>query len=257
MELKFENEELNPNQIKDTLMKTGLEIGEPSVLTTNEAGKFLIKMKEVDENTHNEVKFKVKGALGKFQETSFTTIGPTIGKTLQEKAIIAIIVAIAVIVLFVAYAFRKIPRRLNSWKFGVAAIAALVHDVFITVGIFSVLSYYMGFEVNTLFITALLTIVGYSVNDTIVIFDRIRENLKKWQKGETFADVTDRSLKESFARSINTSLSTLFTLTALFILGSESIQFFVLALIVGTIIGTYSSLFIASPILVAWQKKFV
>lgn len=256
LEAQFEKEGITNQMLQEALSKPELNLGSVSVLSTDQGGKFLIKMKNIDEQTHNDAKFALKEQVGNFDEISFTTIGPTIGKTLQEKALVAIIVAILVIVLFVAYAFRKIPKRLNSWKFGLIAIVALVHDVLITVGVFSVLSAFVGFEVNTFFITALLTIVGYSVNDTIVIFDRIRENLKKWGKDETFADLTNRSVTESLARSVNTALSTLFTLVALYFFGGESIQYFALALIVGISLGTYSSIFVASPILVMWQKKF-
>lgn len=256
LEAQFEKEGITNQMLQEALAKPELNLGNVSVLSTDEGGKFLIKMKNIDEQTHNDAKFALKEQLGNFEEVSFTTIGPTIGKTLQEKAFVAIIVAILVIVLFVAYAFRKIPKRLNSWKFGLIAIVTLVHDVLITVGVFSVLGAFVGFEVNIFFITALLTIVGYSVNDTIVIFDRIRENLKKWGKDETFADLTNRSVTESLARSVNTALSTLFTLLALYFFGGESIQYFALALIVGISLGTYSSIFVASPILVMWQKKF-
>lgn len=258
MDIAFENTSVTVQEIRETIESSDFDLGEVTIIEGGEQGVFIFKMKDLDEETHSKLKQSIKDKHGTFTEEAFVTIGPTIGETLKEKAFSAIIVAIVVIVLFVAYAFRKIPKRLNSWKFGVIAIIALIHDILITVGIFSVLSKYMGFEVNTLFITALLTILGYSVNDTIVIFDRIRENLKHWKKDETFADVADKSLRESIARSINTSLSTLFTLTALYILGAESIQYFVLTLIIGTVIGTYSSIFLASPLLVMWQKrKFV
>lgn len=255
MELTFEDTQINNQAVQQKLINANLDIGEPSVLATGNEGSFIIKIKNISEDVHNELKFFLKKELGEFTETRFTTIGPTVGATLKDRASVAITLAIIGIILFVAYSFRKIPRRLSSWKFGAIAIVALCHDVFITVGIFAVLSKYMGFEVNILFITALLTILGYSVNDTIVIFDRIRENLKKWRKDETFGDVANKSLVESIPRSINTSLSTLFTLSALYFLGGESIQFFVLVLIIGTVIGTYSSIFLASPLLVAWQKR--
>ena len=157
--------------------------------------------------------------------------------------------------LYIAFVFRRVPRRLSPWRFGIIAVATLLHDVIITVGIFVIISHVTSFEFDTLFVTALLAILGYSVNDTIVIFDHIRDNLGLQGRGEEFAVIADRSLKQSLNRSINTSVSTLIMLFALFFLGSESIRWFVLTLIIGAIIGTYSSLFLATPLLVYWKKK--
>ncbi len=152
---------------------------------------------------------------------------------------------------YIAYAFRKIPKRVSPWKFGFSAIVALAHDIVITLGVFALL----GYEVNVFFITALLTIMGFSVHDTIVVFDRIRENLKGQTSKQSFGDIADISLNQTLARSINTSVSTLFPLLALYIWGAGSLRTFVFALIVGILVGTYSSIFIASPVLTLWQGK--
>ncbi|MCT4592202.1 MAG: protein translocase subunit SecF, partial [Candidatus Gracilibacteria bacterium] len=163
--------------------------------------------------------------------------------------------AIVAIVLFIAFSFRKVPTHTSPWKFGICAIVALVHDVLITSGVFALLGLVYGVEIDGLFITALLTVMGFSVHDTIVVFDRLRENLKQEQSMSKFANVANDSLNQTMARSINTSISTLFTLVALLFLGSNTLFFFLLALVVGIIVGTWSSIFIATPLLVAWQKK--
>jgi preprotein translocase SecF subunit len=150
-----------------------------------------------------------------------------------------------------AYAFRKVPKRVSPWRFGICAVVALLHDVLTTTGVFAL----MGYEVDALFITAILTVIGFSVHDTIVVFDRIRENLKFQGRDESFAQVADLSLNQTLSRSINTSVSTLITLAALYVLGAPSLKTFLFALLFGITIGTYSSIFIASPLLVLWQGK--
>jgi len=185
-------------------------------------------------------------------ELRFEAIGPSIGQELKSKAIYAIIIVLIAIVLYIAWAFRKVSYPVTSWKYGIVAIITLFHDIIITLGIFILLGKYLGIEVNTPFIAALLTILGYSVNDTIVVFDRIRENLHKYE-GE-FEEIVDKSVKETITRSINTSLTTELVLLAILVFGGASIRDFVLVLVVGIFLGTYSSIFIASPFLVVWQK---
>ncbi len=170
-------------------------------------------------------------------------------------AIYAILAASLGIILYLAFAFRKIPRKYSPWKFGLVAVLTLLHDVMVTVGIFVILSHYTNFEVDTLFVTALLTILGYSVNDTIIVFDRIRDNLFFEERKETFAITANKAVNQTWKRSCYTSGSTLIMLCSLFFLGSASIHWFVLALIVGIILGTYSSIFVATPLLVYWNRK--
>jgi len=183
-------------------------------------------------------------------ENRFETVGPSISSSLKTKALLSLIIALAAIIIYIATAFREIPKQYNPWKFGLSAFGALVHDVVIVLGIFS----YFQFEIDTLFVTALLTIIGFSVHDTIVVFDRIRENLKIMD-GKKLKTVCNASLSQTLSRSLNTSISTLITLLALVILGSESIYLFSLALTIGIAVGTYSSLFIATPILNHLNKK--
>jgi len=215
----------------------------------------LLRLRSLTNEEHNALLAHLEGAFGKIEELQFTTIGPTVGASLKRSAITATILACIAVALYVAFAFRAVPRKLSPWRFGVITVIALAHDVIITLGVFILLGKFTTFEIDTLFISALLTTLGYSVNDTIVIFDRIRENVINQGKHEDFYHLTDRSLRETFTRSFNTGLCTLFMLLSLYFLGSSSIQWFLLALIVGIAIGTYSSLFLAAPLLVFWKKK--
>ena len=233
---------------------SSLAFGNFSISATK-GNTMLIRMRDLNNSEHLQLQAHLSETLGETEELQFTTIGPTVGASLKKRSLWALTIASIAIVLYIAFAFRKVPRKLSPWRFGLIAVVTLLHDVLITVGIFIILSQITSFEFDTLFVTALLTILGYSVNDTIVIFDRIRDNLLTQNRGEEFHIVADRSLKQSVTRSINTSVSTLIMLSALFILGSESIKWFVLTLIVGAVIGTYSSLFLATPLLVYWKKK--
>ena len=229
-------------------------IGNVAISTTR-SGTAVLRMRNLSNEEHLALLAHLETSLGELEEQQFTTIGPTVGASLKRRSIWALSLAGIAIVFYIAFAFRKVPRRLSPWKFGMIAVITLLHDVLITVGIFVMLSHLTNFEFDTLFITALLTIIGYSVNDTIVIFDRIRDNLATQERREDFEATAVRSLRESITRSINTSASTLIMLCMLFFLGSESIRWFVLTLIVGAIIGTYSSLFLATPLLVYWRKE--
>lgn len=218
-----------------------------------EAGEkqFILNLEHIDNPTHDKIIENFQKRFGNLIENRFTTIGPVVGETLKKRAVIAVIIAMAMIVLYVAFAFRKVPKKVSPWKFGICAIIALIHDVLIPVGIFAI----FRLEVDALFITAILTVLGFSVHDTIVVFDRIRENLKYQERDESFAHVANKSMTQTMARSINTSLTTLITLTALLLLGSTSIFNFILVLVIGIVVGTYSSIFIASPLLTLWLKK--
>jgi len=186
-------------------------------------------------------------------EKRFSSIGPTIGRELARRGIWAIILVVILIILFIAFVFRKVSRSVSSWKYGIVAFIALLHDLIIPTGIFSYLGAVRGFEADALFLTGLLTILGISIHDTIVVFDRIRENLKK-HIGLDFAETVGRSLSETFSRSINTSLTIIFVLIILFLYGAAATRNFSLLMAIGVLVGTYSSIFIASPLLVVWQK---
>ncbi len=192
----------------------------------------------------------------KAEQLSFTTIGPTVGSELARKAIFSIIFVLIAIICFVAYAFRKVSRPVSSWKFGFAVIIALFHDIVIPVGAMAIFGHYMGAEVDTLFVVALLTTLGLSVSDTIVVFDRIREHLQhnKADTSEKFEKLVGDSLSETFARSINTSLVVLIMVITLAVLGPASTKLFATMLAIGMFFGVYSSIFLASPLLVLMEK---
>jgi len=225
--------------------------GEVSQITVTDQNTYIVQGKTLTNEQYDAVKLAIRGKLGSFEEIKYNTIGPKVGDTLKRKALTAITLALVAIVLYLAYAFRKVPKRVSPWRFGICAVVALLHDVLTTTGVFAL----MGYEVDALFITAILTVIGFSVHDTIVVFDRIRENLKYQGRDESFAQVADLSLNQTLSRSINTTLSTLITLAALYTLGAPSLKTFLFALLFGITIGTYSSIFIASPLLVLWQGK--
>lgn len=195
--------------------------------------------------------------MGEMEEVQYNSVGPIIGQELLQKAWVAITLVTVSIILFIAFAFRHVSKPVQSWKYGIVAIITLLHDILIPTGLFAALGHFMGAEVDALFIVALLTILGISINDTIVVFDRIRENLRlndQHHKRENFDEVVGRSIVQTLARSINTSLTVVIVLVALFFLGPQSTQAFALTLIVGMVAGTYSSIFLASPLLVVWER---
>lgn len=186
-----------------------------------------------------------------------TEVGPTIGKELRNKSLVALALVLFSILLFIAFAFRKVSKPVSSWVYGLIALVTLMHDVIVPVGFFAALGYFAGAQVDTLFVTAILTVLGFSVHDTIVVFDRVRENLRVNQdKGrkEDFAETAGHSLNQTFVRSINTSLTVLITLMVLFFVGPTATRDFALTLLVGIIAGTYSSVFLATPLLVEVEK---
>lgn len=191
--------------------------------------------------------------LRNFQELRFDSIGPIIGKELQNKTLYAIVLVLILIILYITYAFRKVSKPVASWKYGLSAIIALAHDILIVIGLFSVLGHFFNLQADSLFVTALLTILGFSVHDTIVTFDRIRENLHRRQD-LTFEDLINLSINETIIRSINTTLTVVFVLLSTLLFGGSSVRNFTLTLVVGFIIGTYSSIFIASPLLLYFYK---
>ncbi|MDB5259238.1 MAG: Protein-export rane protein SecF [Candidatus Taylorbacteria bacterium] len=187
-------------------------------------------------------------------EKRFDSIGPVLGAEAARKSVTSIILVILAIVIFITYAFRQVSHPISSWKYGIVAIIALAHDVIIPIGAFSILGHFAGYETDTLFVTALLVVLGFSVHDTIVVFDRVRENLRHASAKKPFGEIVGESISQTFTRSINTSLTTLLSLLVLYFIGGEATHHFALALIIGIIAGTYSSIFIGSPLLVTFQK---
>ena len=227
------------------------------VIQPSGAQGLLLRFKNIDEATHQEIISRLAAASREhreMRELRFDSIGATIGRELRNRSILALALAGAFIVLYITWAFRHVSRPVSSWKYGVAAVLALGHDVLIPTGVFAVLGYWYGVEIDSLFITALLTIMGFSVHDTIVVFDRTRENLRKTKSAEPYAKVVGMSVRETFGRSVATSCTVMLVLVAIFLFGGDSTIYFALALIIGIGVGTYSSIFVASPILVVWHE---
>lgn len=214
----------------------------------------ILKFRTIDEVKHQELLAKFANIkAGAVKETRFESVGPIIGSELKRKSVWAIAIALFFIVSYISWAFRKVSYPVESWKYGIAAILALAHDIILPLGVFSVLGHFYGVEIDSLFVTAILTVLGFSVHDTIVVFDRIRENLFKHVQID-FEATVNKSVNETIMRSINTSLTTLLVLVALYLFGGESIRYFTLTLIIGITVGTYSSIFVASPLLVDWHR---
>ncbi|MCK4386940.1 MAG: protein translocase subunit SecF [Candidatus Pacebacteria bacterium] len=253
-------------ELKTELQQLGLgsfTIQETSATKSGELGGFILRTKDLTEKERQSV-IAVLSQNGQYQieEKRYNSIGPVIGKELKDKALWAILIVVVAIILFITFAFRKVSKtasnaigKVSSWKYGFAAIIALSHDVIIPTGIYAYLgSVFVEYQINTIFIMAILAILGFSVNDTIVVFDRVRENLALAKK-ETFDEAAGKSLRQTVARSINTSLTTLAVLLALYFFGGEATKQFALILSMGVVVGTYSSIFLATPLLTLFQKR--
>lgn len=227
-----------------------LDLGTIHIVSSNDS--LIVKSKDISAADHDLILQELRAKHGDVEEKRFQSVGPTIGESLRNRAILAVFIASLAIILYIAFAFRKVPASVGKWKFGLSAIVALLHDVIVLIGIYIVLGLTMGLEIDALFITAILTVMGFSVHDTIVVLDRLREKLKAPAKDKTFEELTNEAVNETFARSINTSLTACLALLSLVVFGAESIKGFNLALLIGIAVGTYSSIFIASPILVDW-----
>lgn len=239
-------------QAQQIRQAVGTDHGDPVIQSTSD-NTFQVRVKTLDPDQHNQVLGSVRKTLGgQVTERRFETVGPTIGADLTRNAILSVILGSLLIVAYIAYAFRNVPKPASGWRFGVTTIFALLHDILFTLGVFSLLGHFKGVEVDATFVAAVLTVIGFSVHDTIVVFDRIRENLLRGQ-GETLPDTVNFSIAQTLVRSINTSFTVLLVLTAMFFFGGSSIHYFILALLVGIGIGTYSSIFNAAPVLVSWQ----
>lgn len=244
-----------PSQDKVVKILNDLSLKDALVRTSSEG--YIIRLKEISQNQKDSILGSIALLGVKPLEKTFSSVGPILGKEALQKSWISIVLVLLVIVFFVAFAFRKVSKPISSWTYGLVAILALLHDVIVPTGAFALLGYLYGFEIDTLFVTALLVILGFSVHDTIVVFDRVRENLHKneeYREGKNFETIVGESINQTFVRSINTSLTTLLTIVVLYIFGPETIKHFALTLIIGLSIGTYSSIFIGSPLLVTINK---
>lgn len=229
------------------------DIGSFSLRTSDEG--FILRTETLSEEQKNTL---VSNLSEEISLERFSTVGPTLGSELKSKALVALVLVIVIVILFIAYSFRHVSTPVSSWKYGFATIIALFHDIIITVGLFTLFGVFYGLEMNALFVTALLVILGYSINDTIVVFDRVRDNLNQLDENKRekeFKNVLNKSFRQTIIRSFNTSFTTLISLIVLYFIGVESIKDFILALIIGIVSGTYSSIFLAIPLLDIFNKK--
>ncbi|MBI2627207.1 MAG: protein translocase subunit SecF [Parcubacteria group bacterium] len=215
----------------------------------------IIRSGELSEENHQLILRRLETNFeNQIEEKKFDSVGPVVGNELKRKSITAIILVLIGILSYIAFVFRKLSKVLSPWSMGVAAIVALVHDLFIPFGVFALLGYYYGVEIGGVFVAAALTILGFSVSDTVVVFDRVRENVLKEGLKDGFPAIVHKSVMQTLVRSLNTTFTTLLSLVAIYFFGGESIRYFALALIIGIFLGAYSSIFIASPLLVWWSK---
>jgi len=235
-------------------LKEALALREVRVNRDSEGG-FLTRFDSVTEEKHQAFLSSAKALYPSFEELGFSSIGPSVGAELRHKALLAIILVLIGISLYIAYAFRKASYPVSSWKYGWVTLLSLFHDVVIPAGLLAYLGRHYGVEIDGNFIVALLVVMGFSVHDTIVVFDRIRENVVLRGHKEKFEDVVNTSINQTLARSVNTSLTLILVLIALYIAGPEMLHYFVLTLLVGVTTGIYSSIFIASPLLVVFKGK--
>ncbi|MBU4205078.1 protein translocase subunit SecF [Patescibacteria group bacterium] len=248
LEVEFENRPSN-QLIQEKI--NNLELGEIIIQPRGER-EVVIKTKEIDSETHQKIVSQLQ-ELSNLEEKGFENIGPTIGRELREKTIVLVVVSLIVLLVYISIAFKNVSWPLSSWQYGVISIIALTFDVLLTIGFFAILGKYYNAQFNIPVITALLTILGYTINDKVIIFDRVRESLLK-RRGDDFKELVNKSLNETIFRSLSTGTCTLLVLFAIFLLGGETLKYFSLTLIVGIVAGTYSSLFLAAPLLVTWLK---
>jgi len=251
MEVQFE-QEVSKDEVKDSVQELELS---GLVIQPAENNSYIIRYQSDDDQINSEIEDKLKETDPEVEVLRTEFISSLVSAELKRNAIYAILVSIIGITWYIAWAFRKISHPINSWKYGLGAVLALVHDIVITVGIFALLGELYGVEVGVPFVAALLTIFGYSVNDTIVIFDRIRENLLRYGAGDDFEKTINKSIRESIARSVNTSLTVMLVLLAILFFGGSSIKYFALALLIGILFGTYSSIFVATAFVATLWKR--
>ena len=247
LELRFE-QPVAPGQVREIVASQGVE--NPNVQTAGDGRTAIIRTPAMESGTKVAVEDALRKQLGPLTEQRFDTVGPSVGREVTQAAVLAVVVASLAIMLFIILAFRKVP---NAMRYGVCATVATVHDIFVSVGFFSIMGLILGWQADALFLTALLTVIGFSVQDTIVVFDRIRENVPK-RRGEPFELIVNRSLLETIHRSLAVELTAVFVLTAILFFGGATMKQFVGVLLVGMLSGSYSSMFNAVPLLVVWEN---
>ncbi len=243
--------EVSQSELSDIISKTGVK---EITVTTSGSDRLVARFSDKEVENPENVRQNIKTLLAEknLTETAYSSVGPSVSRDITRNALFGVGLASIAILLYIAFAFRNTPPPVSPWSFGATAIIALLHDALFLLGIFAILGHFFGVQVDALFVTAILTVIGFSVHDTIVVYDRIRENLRKLNK--PFEEVVNISINETLARSLNTSVTVVLVLSAFYMFGGESIKYFVLALLIGIISGTYSSIFNASPLLVVYNN---
>lgn len=227
------------------------DYADTSVVTAGDGQTLQVKLKDLSTPEKEAMVAAIHEQIGEFEERSYRSIGPSIGNEVSTAAIGAVVIASVGIMLYIAWAFRQIP---HSFRYGACAVIALIHDTLVTITFIGIMHLVAGWEIDALFLTAILTVIGFSVHDTIVVFDRIRENIKKY-RGEDFATVANLSLWETMSRSLGTQVTVFLVIVAILLFGGASLQQFMATMLVGMVTGTYSSIFTAAPLLVAWEER--
>jgi preprotein translocase subunit SecF len=256
MEVRFAQDEVPQVQEVQPALE-GLGVKSLVIQPSGDRG-MIIRYLASDDHANEQVLEKLKGFDENVEQVRTDFIGASVSSQIKKNAFTALATALVGIALYIAWAFRKVSRPVSSWHYGIQAIVALFHDLIITLGVFALLGHFFDVEIDAAFIAALLTILGFSVHDTIVVYDRIRENLIRSSSKEDFEVIVNRSLNETLARSLNTSLTVIIVLLAIVLFGGESIRYFALALLVGVVVGAYSSIYVASALLVTgyeWRRK--
>lgn len=249
MAVRFE-ERPSSADVQRVLEGSGVELGSVVIQPVAETD-MQFRLKTLSEEEHEILLGALEKAYPATTELRFDAVGPVVGEELRKKSFQGLIVTLLAILAYVAYVFRKVSAPVQSWKYGLVTIFTAFHDMIVPLGVFAWLGHFYDVEVGTAFIAALLTILGYSITDTIVVLDRVRENLPKMSS--SFAHIVEASVEQTYLRSFNTSATTLLTLFAVHFFGGASLRDFTLTLIIGIAVGTYSSIFIASPLLVTWH----
>lgn len=255
IEASFSGDKLILDDIKSMLADAGL--AEATLNYTGE-NSMILRMKELSEAEHQAILVVLQKSFDGVEEKRFDSIGPIIGDELKRKSVTAIMIVLVSVIVYIALVFRKLSKTLSPWVMGLAAITALLHDVVVPLGVFAVLGHFYGVEISAVFVAAVLTILGYSVADTVVVFDRVRENIIRGsmvRQAADFPEIVHKSVMQTLTRSLNTTFTTLLSLFAIYFFGGESIRYFALALMMGIFLGAYSSIFVASPLLVRWSRK--
>lgn len=254
-QIALPNARVTPGDVSKFL-KDSAKLDDITIITQPGTHNILLRLKTITEAEHQDILGQLTKQYPSIKELSFESVGPTIGNEIRTRAIWSFILVLLGISLYIAFAFRTVSFPVSSWKYGLITLITLFHDAIIPAGIFTLLGYFLNAEIDTNFVVAILVVMGFSVHDTIVVFDRIRENLRLTRDRKfSFNDLVGKSINETMARSINTSLTLVIVLVALYIFGAPSLGYFILTILVGTVVGTYSSICVASPLLTLWRKN--